>query len=138
MSAQRRKTPGPGDHQLSRRERQIMDIVYQLGEATVAQVRAAMEDSPSRNSLRTLLGILERKGHLQHKEKGRSFVYQPMQPRSIAGSSAVRRVLSTFFGGSLEEAIAVYIAQPNIELTDEELRRIETLIRNARKKGGLR
>lgn len=112
-----------------------MEIIYQLGEAGVAQVREAMADAPSRNSVRTLLGILERKGHLRHRESGRKYIYRPTQPRTSAGRSAVRRVLNTFFDGSIEQALAVYLAQPDSDVTDAELKRIESLIRNARKKG---
>ena len=113
-----------------------MEVVYQLGEATVAQVRAKMDDPPSRNTVRTLLGILERKGYLKHGEAGRTYVYRPTRSPSAAGSSAVRRVLNTFFQGSLEQALAVFLAAPNEEISSEELRRIESLIREKRKKEG--
>ena len=120
---------------LSRRERQILDIVFARGEATVAQV---MEDHPeelSRSAVRTFLRILEDKGHLKHTEVGRGFVYSPVQSANSAGKSAVKRVLSTFFGGSLENALATYLSDGRTKVTDEELERIAGLIEQARKEG---
>src|SRR3982751_2172770 len=98
--------------QLSKRERQIMDVIYAHGEATVTQVLAGMPDAPMRGALRTLLRIMERKGYLTHKEKGREFVYRPTQPRGQAGRSALGRVLDVFFGGSLESAVAAHLSDP--------------------------
>src|SRR3982750_2075740 len=116
--------------QLSKRERQIMDVVYAHGEATVTQILAGMPDAPMRGALRTLLRIMERKGHLTHREKGREFVYRPTQPRGQAGRSALGRVLDVFFGGSLESAVAAHLSDPRraARLTPEELRRLSGLI----------
>ncbi|HET6882904.1 MAG TPA: BlaI/MecI/CopY family transcriptional regulator [Pirellulales bacterium] len=122
--------------ELSRRERQIMEIVYQLGEASVAQVRTAMPNAPARNSVRTLMGILERKGHLRHRMSERTYIYRPTRPPVLAGQSAVRRVIDTFFSGSLAQALAVYLSPPDAKISEEELRQIETLVRNAKKNGG--
>ena len=116
---------------LSRRERQIMDIIYRLGEATATQVRDGMHDPPTRTSVRTLLRILEEKGHLRHGKEGREFVYQPTKERGSAGLSAMRRVLNTFFDGSLEKAFAVHLLDPGVRASPEELRRLEDLIRQA-------
>jgi BlaI family penicillinase repressor len=129
------KKTGPQETELSRRERQILEIVYRLGEATVAQVRAAMSDAPARNSVRTLLGILERKGHLRHREAARTYIYQPTRLPASAGRSAVRRVVDTFFSGSLAQALAVYLSPPDAQISSDELRQIEALIRDAKKKG---
>ena len=123
------------DLQLSRRERQIMDVVYALGEATASDVVANMPDPPHRTTIRTMLRILEEKGHLTHKKKSREFVYQPTQARTRAGQSALRRVVRTFFEGSLEKAVAVHLSDPKSELSDGELKRLADLIRQARKKG---
>jgi predicted transcriptional regulator len=120
---------------LSRRERQIMDIVYLRGEASATQVLADLPDPPTRTAVRTLLRILEDKGHLKHSKHGREFFYRPATARSRAGQSAVRRVLQTFFGGSLEKAVAVYLADPNAKVSRDELKRLSDLIREARKKG---
>ena len=123
------------DTPLSRREREIMDVVYQLGTASTNDVLAKMADPPSRTAVRTVLRILEQKGHLAHRLQGREYVYRPVKPRQAAGRSAVQRVLRTFFGGSLEKAVAVYLSDPGSAISAEELERVESLIREARKKG---
>jgi predicted transcriptional regulator len=120
--------------QLSRRERQIMEIVYARGTATATEVRAAMADPPTRTAVRTLLKILEGKGYLQHETRGREFVYRPTQPRGRVGQSALRGVLHTFFDGSLEKALAAHLADPEIRPSPEELKRLARLISEARKK----
>ena len=123
--------------QLSKRERQIMDVIYARGEATVAQVIAGIPDPPMRGALRTLLRILERKGHLTHRKQGREFIYRPTQARGQAGRSALGRVLDVFFGGSLENAVAAHLSDPRqaSKLTPEELRRLSGLIDKAMKQG---
>lgn len=125
----------PAGDDLSRRERQIMEVVYRLGEASVADVRREMKEAPSRNTVRTLLGILETKGHLTHRVAGRSYVYKPKQRRTSAGRRAVSRVISTFFDGSLEKAVAVYLSGGEADVSEDELDRLENLIRETRKKG---
>jgi len=120
---------------LSRRERQIMDIVYAQGGATAAQVVRGLPDPPSKTAVRTLLRILEEKGHLKHIERGREYVYQPTQPRLRAGRSAFQRVLQTFFDGSLEKAVAAHLADSSANLATEELKRLADLIQQARNKG---
>ncbi len=122
--------------QLSRRERQIMDIVYASGKATVSDVVQAIADPPSRTAVRTLMRILEEKGHLAHGKRGREFVYRPVRPRRRAGQSAMRRVVATFFGGSLEKAVAAHMSDPGADLPHDELERLAELIRQARKKEG--
>lgn len=119
---------------LSRRERQIMDIVYALAEATATEVLRAMSDPPSRTAVRTMLRILEEKGHLKHSKKGRQFVYRPVRARRQAGQSALRRVLRIFFDGSLGEALTAHLGDPNADLSPEKLERLTELIRQARKK----
>ena len=123
--------------ELSKRERQIMDVVYAHGEATVSQVLAGLPDPPMRGALRTLLRILERKGHLTHRQVGREFVYRPTQPRGQAGRSALGRVLDVFFGGSLESAVAAHLSDPRRakKPSAEELRRLSDLIEKAKKEG---
>jgi len=120
---------------LSRRERQIMDIVYARGSASATEVLNDMPDAPSRATARTLLRILEQKGHLRHSKQGRQFVYAPIRPRRRAGRSALRRVLSTFFDGSLEQAVAAHLSEPDAKLSKDELARLADLIRRARRKG---
>src|SRR5438270_704536 len=123
--------------QLSKRERQIMDAVYARGEATVAQVLEGIPDPPMRGALRTLLRILENKGHLTHRKQGREFIYRPTRPRGQAGRSALGRVLDVFFGGSLGDAVAAHLSDPRraARLTPEELRRLSDLIDKATRQG---
>jgi predicted transcriptional regulator len=120
---------------LSRRERQIMDIVYARGEAAATGVLADIADPPSRTAVRTMLRILEDKGYLGHRKVGREFYYLPIRPRAKAGQSAMRRVLSTFFEGSLEKAVAAHLADEGTELAADDLKRLATLIQQARGKG---
>jgi predicted transcriptional regulator len=123
--------------QLSKRERQIMDVIYAHGEATITQVFAEMPDPPMRGALRTLLRIMEQKGHLTRREEGREVVYRPTQPRGRAGRSAMGRVLDVFFNGSLEQAVAAHLSDPSRKTkpTIEELRRLSDLIEEAKRKG---
>ena len=121
--------------QLSKRERQIMDAVYARGEATVSQIMDGIPDPPMRGALRTLLRILETKGHLRHTKLGREFIYRPTQARGQAGRSALGRVLDVFFGGSLEHAVAAHLSDPRRAASPEELRRLSDLIDKAMKQG---
>jgi predicted transcriptional regulator len=126
------------DHpQLSKRERQIMDAIYAHGEATVTQVLAAMPDPPMRGALRTLMRIMEKKGHITHRQEGREFIYRPTQARGKAGRSALGRVLDVFFNGSLENAVAAHLSDPRraAKLSAEELQRLSDLIEQAKKEG---
>ncbi len=120
---------------LSRRERQIMDIVYAHGEASIATILAEIPDPPARGALGRMVKILEDKGVLKHYPKGREFIFQPTVPRQKAGPSALRRVLDTFFAGSLENAVAAHLAQRDTDVDDDELKRLAALIRQARQKG---
>lgn len=120
--------------QLSRREREIMDIVFARGEATLSQVLEEMDAPPTRPALRSLLTILEGKGHLKHRQEGREFVYQPVHSRAKVGKSTLSRVISTFFGGSLSQAIAAYLSDPKTSLKDEEIAELKSFIEQARSK----
>ncbi len=120
---------------LSRRERQIMDILYARGEATAAQVQAAMRDAPSYSAVRALLAILERKGHARHREEGERYVYVPAMAREKAAKTALERVIEVFFGGSLEKAVATRLTDPSVKLSKEEYARLKELIEAARKRG---
>jgi BlaI family penicillinase repressor len=120
---------------LSKREREIMEAIYRLGESTAAEVLAAMADPPSRTAVRTFLRILEDKGHLTHRVQGREFVYRPTRARQQVARSAMQRLLATFFGGSLEQAVAAYMADPKTTLSDDELARLRELIDEAGRKG---
>lgn len=120
---------------LSKRERQIMEAIYRRGEGTALEVLDDLPDPPSRTAVRTLLGILETKGHLTHRKDGRQFIYKPVKSRAQAARSAFRRLLDTFFAGSLEQAVAAYMADPKADLSHEELEGMRQLIEQAKKKG---
>jgi len=118
-------------HRLSRRERQIMDAIYTLGQASAAQVREALPEPPSYSSVRKLLQILEDKGHLSHIQEGQHYVYLPTHPRQSAARSAMKQVLATFFGGNLESAVATLLSEAETQLSDEEAARLSSLIEEA-------
>jgi BlaI family penicillinase repressor len=126
---------GKVERNLSRRERQIMDIVYAKGEATAAEVHEAIPDPPSKTSVRTLLRILETKGHLTHFEVGPRYVYRAVRSRERVGKSSLRRVLDTFFEGSLERAVAAHLTDSAADLSPDKLKRLSQLINQARKRG---
>jgi len=117
---------------LSRRERQIMDILYQCGEATAAEVLAALSDPPSNSAVRSLPRILEEKGHVRHVKKGMRYVYRPVQPRRSAAHSVLKQVLHTFFGGSVEKAVTTLLSAPDSRLSEAELERLAKLIARSR------
>ncbi len=119
----------------SRRERQIMDIVYRRGRASVAEVRADLPDPPSYSSVRALLAILVTKGFLKIEEDGPRYAYRPTRARDEAGRSAIQRVVQTFFEGSLESAVAALLDASDTKLSGAETVRLKTLIDQARKGG---
>ena len=119
---------------LSRRERQIMNIVYRLGDAPVAAVRDEMPDPPSYSSVRAALGTLVRKGHLQTREEGRAYVYTPVVEPVTARRSALRRVVENFFGGSPADA-AVALIELSSELDPSTQQRLQALVDEAREDG---
>ncbi len=120
---------------LSRRERQIMDILYQRGKASAAEVREAMADAPSYSAVRAMLRVLEEKGHVRHQEEGLKYVYAPVVAREKAKRSAVKHLLETFFGGSPEQAVAALLDVSATKLTQEELDRMAEMIEKAKKEG---
>jgi BlaI family transcriptional regulator, penicillinase repressor len=120
---------------LSRRERQIMDILFARGEATAAQVQGDMADAPSYSAVRALLTILERKGQVRHREEGERYVYVPAMAREKAAKTALVRVIEVFFGGSVEKAVATQLTDPAVKLSEEEYGRLKTLIEAARRRG---
>ena len=122
----------PAHDSLSRRERQIMDVVYRLGRATAAEVQEALPDPPGYSAIRALLRVLEEKGHLRHEQDGPRYVFLPTVPRDKARRSALRRLVQTFFEGSTAQAVAALLGEPDAELTDEDLDRLSRLIDRAR------
>src|SRR5580700_2247099 len=123
----------PSEPDLSRRERQIMDILYTLGRATGQEVQERLADSPNYSTVRTILRILERKGHVRHIEEGVRYVYLPVMTREKATKSAIDRLVSTFFGGSAKAAAAAFVDPSTVDLSKEDLRDLERMIRKARK-----
>ena len=122
-----------GTLKLSRRERQIMDIIFQHGQASVADVLENLPDAPSYSTVRALLRILEEKGHLTHQKDGPRYIYRPTQPRHQAGRSALKQIVQTFFDRSIEQTVAALVS--DTEVSEEELERLSQLIEQA-KKGG--
>jgi predicted transcriptional regulator len=118
---------------LSRRERQIMDVIYARGQATAAEVTAALPDPPSYSAVRALLRILEQKGHLRHQEDGPRYVFLPTVSRDRARRFALRNLVRTFFDGSPAQAAAALIDQG--DLSDDDVARLAALIERARKEG---
>jgi len=118
--------------QLSRRERQLLEVIYRLGQASAQEVLDALPDPPSYSAVRALLRVLEDKGHLKHRVEGPRYVYLPTVPREKARARALRQIVGTFFDGSAGAAAAALLDLSRDGMSDEELARLETLIRRAR------
>ena len=123
----------PKRNALSRRERQIMDVLYKLGQATVAEVLNKLSEKPSYSTLRAQLRILEAKGHLRHGEHGLRYVYVPTVPRDVARRSALRHLVETFFDGSTEKVVTALLGCEVTRISPDELDRISRLISKSRK-----
>ena len=119
---------------LSRRERQIMDVIYRLSRATAAEVLDNLADPPSYSAVRALLRVLEEKGHITHEQDGPRYVFLPTVPRTDASRTALRHLVDTFFDGSAEKVVAALLGG-GAQLSDEELGRIADLVSKARKEG---
>jgi predicted transcriptional regulator len=122
-------------HDLSRRERQIIDILYTQGRATAAEVQAALPDPPSYSAVRAMLRILEDKGHIRHEQDGPRYVYVPTVARDNAKRSALRHMLQTFFDGSAEQAISALLDDSSTRLSDHDLDKLARMIDQARRTG---
>jgi predicted transcriptional regulator len=120
---------------LSRRERQIMDILYQRGKASVSEVRDAMKDAPGYSAVRAMLRVLEEKGHTRHQAEGLKYVYIPAVAREKAKRSAVKHLLDTFFAGEPDQIVAALLDVSATRLTHEELDRMSEMIEVARREG---
>ena len=120
---------------LTRRERQIMDVLYRRGRATAAEVMAELTGEPNYSTVRTQLRVLEDKGHVRHEEEGGRYVYAPAVPRHAARKSALKHLVETFFDGSAEQVVAAVLGGEASRLSDEELDRVSALIDKARKEG---
>jgi BlaI family transcriptional regulator, penicillinase repressor len=120
---------------LSRRERQILDILYERGRATVSEIQSALPDAPGYSATRALLRILEEKRHVKHEADGPRYVFSPRVPRERARRTALKHLVQTFFGGSAGDAVAALLDAPAAKLAPEDLDRLEALIERARKEG---
>jgi BlaI family penicillinase repressor len=123
------------DHKLSRRERQIMNVLYQRQRASAADIRESIPNAPSYSAVRALLRILEEKGHIRHEEKDLRYIYFPTAPRGRVRRRALRHVVDTFFEGSAAQAVAALLDPSTARLSDDEINRISDLIEKARNNG---
>lgn len=117
---------------LSRRERQIVEILHEMGKATASDVHAAMPDAPTYSAVRATLRILEEKGHVVHELDGKRYVYVPAVPRQVAAKSALDQVVRTFFGGSLEGVVRTFLSGREANVSADELSRVSALIEGAK------
>ncbi|MBS1787711.1 MAG: BlaI/MecI/CopY family transcriptional regulator [Acidobacteria bacterium] len=122
-------------HHLSRRERQIMDVIYQRGQATAAEVQESLPNPPSYSAVRAMLRLLEEKGYLRHEQDGQKYVFKPTLAREKARKSALKQMLETFFDGSAEQAMAALLTLSKSKLSDEELDRLSQMIETAKREG---
>ena|SRR5580692_7920691 len=120
-------------HQLGARERQILEVIFRLQEASVADVRALLPDPPSYSSVRTMVRLLEKKGYLQHRAQGAKYLYRPTQSRQSASKSALRHMLDTFFQGSPSDALAAILNVTSDTVTEQDLARMKKMIEHARR-----
>jgi BlaI family transcriptional regulator, penicillinase repressor len=127
--------PKVGPATLTRREREIMDILYRRGRATAHEVLAEMAHPPSYSAVRALLRLLEERGHIRHVEEGQKYVYSPAATRSHARKTALAHVVRTFFHGSVEQAVAALVESSRSKLSHDELERLAKLIEGAKKEG---
>jgi BlaI family penicillinase repressor len=125
-----KKTDEP---ELSRRERQIMDVLFSRGRATGPEIQAGLLDQPNYSSVRTILRVLERKGYVRHVEEGLRYVYEPTVPRETASRSALQRIIRTFFDGSAKEAVAALLDPAAFHLSERELSELARVIDRAKK-----
>jgi predicted transcriptional regulator len=117
---------------LTKRERQIMDVLYRIGRGTAAEVMERLDGAPGYSTVRTQLGVLERKGHVRHEQKALTYVYMPTVPRHSARRSALKHLVDTFFDGSTSKAVAALLGGEASRVSDDELARIEEMVKNVR------
>ena len=128
------KIPGTPHSTLTRRERQIMDILYRRSRATAGEVMEELSGNPNYSTVRTQLRVLEEKGHVTHEEEGLRYVYTPAVPRTSARKSALRHLVDTFFDGAPENAVAAILGGEGSKLSEEQLDRIQDLVKKSRTK----
>lgn len=135
MKLARKSKDTEPDSKLSRRERQIMDVIYRLGKATAADVQQGLPEVPNYSTVRAQLRVLEEKGYLRHQEQGMRYVFLPTIPREQARASALRRLVETFFDGSAEQVVTALLDGSAGKLSEAELKRLSGLIEKAKKEG---
>ncbi len=135
MISHKGKQVSAKDGGFSRREREIMDALYRLGKATAADIRGQIPDPPSRTAIRTLLTILEKKGHVRHTSDGTRYIYQPAVARGEMGKRAVDSLLKTFFDNSVERAVSAMLTRKDVDISQDELDRLSRLIEKAKREG---
>src|SRR4030095_1289668 len=121
--------------QLSRRERQIMNVIYKLGNATAAEVHERLPDQPTYSTVRAKLRVLEEKGFVRHQQQGPRYLYLPVTPPDKARRSALRHLVDTFFGGAAQQGVATLLDESVAKMSDDELMRLSQMIEKARKEG---
>ncbi|MGD0866726.1 MAG: BlaI/MecI/CopY family transcriptional regulator [Rhizomicrobium sp.] len=124
-----------GKEPFSRREREIMDALYSLGRASAAQILEHIPDPPTYTAVRTLLTILEKKGHVRHLSDGTRYIYEPLVAREQMGRRAIDSLLKTFFDDSVELAVTALLSRKEAEMSREELERLSQLIEKAKREG---
>jgi predicted transcriptional regulator len=134
MARKQARTP-EDSASFSRREREIMDALYRCGKASAAEIHEALADPPSYTAIRTLLTILEKKGHVRHRSDGTRYIYEPAVAREQMGRRAIGSVLQTFFDNSVERAVSALLSHEEAQLSGEDLTRLARLIEKARKEG---
>ena len=118
---------------LTKRERQIMDVLYRTGKATAAEIRASLDGAPADSTVRTQLRVLEAKGHVRHEEHGLRYVYMPTVPRQSARRSALRHLVETFFDGSSAKAVVALLGGEASKVSDDDLDRIARAVEDVRR-----
>jgi len=135
MSARRARNHAENSAKFSRREREIMDALYRLNKASAAEIREALADPPTYTAIRTLLTILEKKGHVRHTSDGTRYIYEPAVAREQMGRRAIGSVLQTFFDNSVERAVTALLTQEEAQISLADLDHLARLIDKARKEG---
>jgi BlaI family penicillinase repressor len=120
---------------LSRRESQIMDVLYRIGEATVGEVHGLIKDAPSYSAVRATMNVLEEKGHLRHRQDGQRYVYLPTVPQEKAKVAALKHLVGTFFNGSAEQAAMALLELSDTKIPESDLKRLAARIRDAKREG---
>ena len=120
---------------LSRREREVMEVLFSMSQGTLGEIADRMQSPPTRPAMRSIIKGLEKKGHLEQAGKqGREYIFRPKEHAQQEGQSAFSKLLSTFFGGSIKKGLAAYLSDPSLELSVEELEKIEEMVREAKQK----